>query len=324
MIRAFFLLLLSIIYLASFSQKIGDDANGIKLLVENEIRSYYNAQGYHQVRQDYKVLWNEGLIVEIILQKENVPDAYFRRPVSYRVRYIMRGGVLNRVIKEFYDIERVELEKYARDLHQGNRINEYLFSHDYSTYSRVYAGENGLASIIIKKTVISDFQPYLQKVLSERLAEAKKISSNENNLSEDNNTKPQVSKSQFVEVDKDAEFVGGRNALLDYLKKSIKYPKNAQQNEIGGDIEFLFTIDINGSVKDVEVLKGNEIGYGITEELKNALLSMPKWKPALLNGKAFTSKQELDITLIPPSTANNKKWSLEFTKKNKAIMPKRS
>ena len=60
------LLCLSILSIIEYlnAQQIGDNAEKVKYLVQMSVQEYYSAQGYHQVREDYKVLMSNGSMKE--------------------------------------------------------------------------------------------------------------------------------------------------------------------------------------------------------------------------------------------------------------------
>ncbi|MFA4853498.1 MAG: energy transducer TonB [Bacteroidales bacterium] len=78
------------------------------------------------------------------------------------------------------------------------------------------------------------------------------------------------------------KFKGGEQAMYKWLSKKIKYPKNAKENEITGTVIITFVIEKNGSVSNVEILKG--IGGGCEEEALRVIKLMPKWKPGKQSG----------------------------------------
>jgi len=87
----------------------------------------------------------------------------------------------------------------------------------------------------------------------------------------------------FVVVDKFPEFPGGMKGFYDFLK-DIKYPDEAKRNDISGKVFVKFTIEKDGSVTNVEALKG--IGSGCDEEAVRVIKKSPKWKPGYIKEKA--------------------------------------
>ena len=81
------------------------------------------------------------------------------------------------------------------------------------------------------------------------------------------------------------EFAGGVKSLNAFLLSNLSYPPKAKENGISGTVYVSFTIDENGNVSNVKVLRG--IGGGCDEEAVRIIkLSSGKWKPGKQNGKA--------------------------------------
>jgi periplasmic protein TonB len=91
--------------------------------------------------------------------------------------------------------------------------------------------------------------------------------------------------SVYTVVDVQPEFPGGRKALSKYVdgKKNHHYPEEARKNNIEGKVVVEFIIHEDGTPGNFQVVHG--IGYGCDEAAVEAFKKMPKWKPALVNGK---------------------------------------
>lgn len=76
-----------------------------------------------------------------------------------------------------------------------------------------------------------------------------------------------------------AEFPGGLKALYMYLCMNIDYPEEAREAGVEGRVIVSFTIERNGAVSHVKLLK--DIGYGCGKAAVKAVKAMPKWKPAI-------------------------------------------
>lgn len=88
----------------------------------------------------------------------------------------------------------------------------------------------------------------------------------------------------FFILEQQPEFPGGIDALKPYLVKQIKYPVIAQENGIQGKVYYSFTIEKDGSVTDIKVMRG--VDAAIDKEAIRVLNTMPKWKPGMQRGKA--------------------------------------
>lgn len=72
--------------------------------------------------------------------------------------------------------------------------------------------------------------------------------------------------------------------IQSYLGKNIQYPPQAREANIQGRVVVKFVVDENGSIGNIQVVKG--IGGGCDEEARRVVAGMPKWKPGKSNGKA--------------------------------------
>ena len=88
-------------------------------------------------------------------------------------------------------------------------------------------------------------------------------------------------------------FPGGEEELFRYLGKSIKYPAMARDAGITGVVYVTFMVDKDGTIKNVEVLRG--IGGGCDEEAIRVIKKMPKWKAGKQRGKAVKVQFNLPI-----------------------------
>ena len=79
------------------------------------------------------------------------------------------------------------------------------------------------------------------------------------------------------------EFPGGTVALLSLIQQNIKYPEEAKEQEIQGRVIVQFTIEKDGSVSDVKVVKS--VHPLVDEQVVRAISAMPAWKPGMHEGK---------------------------------------
>ena len=89
------------------------------------------------------------------------------------------------------------------------------------------------------------------------------------------------------------EFPGGNEAMMDYLKKNIKYPESAKKSGKKGRVIVQFTIGSDGGVRDVKVRRG--VDPDIDKEAVRVVSSMPKWTPGKQDGKPVAVKYTLPI-----------------------------
>lgn len=94
-------------------------------------------------------------------------------------------------------------------------------------------------------------------------------------------------------VESIAAFPGGERKLLQYIANNLEYPQEAIDAGIGGKVFVRFFIEPDGSVSDVEVLRG--IGYGCDEATVKLFKSMPKWEPAKRRGEPYRMEFSMPV-----------------------------
>lgn len=72
-------------------------------------------------------------------------------------------------------------------------------------------------------------------------------------------------------------FEGGMNKFYAFMGKNIKYPRRAKQIGIEGRVFVQFIVEKDGSLSDIQVVKG--IGAGCDEEALRAMNLVPNFKP---------------------------------------------
>ena len=79
------------------------------------------------------------------------------------------------------------------------------------------------------------------------------------------------------------QFPGGDEAMMKFIQENTVYPENAKKNGIGGKTFVSFTIEKDGSIVDVKVLRGCD--KECDAEAVRVVKSMPKWKPGKVKGQ---------------------------------------
>lgn len=92
-----------------------------------------------------------------------------------------------------------------------------------------------------------------------------------------------VEEQVFQVVEQNPEFPGGMAALGQYLGKNLKYPAAASRANVSGRVFLTFVVNTDGSIQDIQVLKG--LGFGCDEEAQRVVKGMPKWKPGKQSGR---------------------------------------
>jgi len=98
----------------------------------------------------------------------------------------------------------------------------------------------------------------------------------------------------FIVVEHQASFQGGDvDSFLKWITKNIKYPDIAIKNKISGKVYVRFSINTNGDVVDVKVIRG--AAPSLDSEAVRVVSSSPKWEPAMQRGTKV--KQQLTIPI---------------------------
>lgn len=102
---------------------------------------------------------------------------------------------------------------------------------------------------------------------------------------------PPESDEPFLLVDQMPEFPEGD--LQVYFAKNLKYPQRAIRAEISGKVHLSFVVMPDGSIADVQLLKG--LGAGCDEEAVRVVTTMPKWRPGKQGGRPVKVRINIPI-----------------------------
>ena len=97
----------------------------------------------------------------------------------------------------------------------------------------------------------------------------------------------------FMVVEDQPEFPGGTAALLEYLRKNIKYPAICRENNIQGRVIVSFIVNKDGGIVEPEVIKG--VNPSLDKEALRVISGMPKWKPGSQRGKPVRVKYTVPV-----------------------------
>lgn len=97
----------------------------------------------------------------------------------------------------------------------------------------------------------------------------------------------------FMVVEEMPKFEGGDAELLNYLRKNVKYPSEAQENGIQGRVYVEFVVDKQGQICDVKILKG--VSSVLDAEALRVVKSMPNWNPGKQRGQLVNVSYRLPI-----------------------------
>jgi TonB family protein len=118
------------------------------------------------------------------------------------------------------------------------------------------------------------------------------------------------SKKVYQKVEVMPEYPGGQDAMFKFILQNLKYPKDAIDKNVQGQVIISFVIHEDGSIGSAKVVKG--IGSGCDEEALRVVKLMPKWSPGKEGGKAVAVGFMLPLS-----------FKLDADKDKKAETPKK-
>lgn len=80
-----------------------------------------------------------------------------------------------------------------------------------------------------------------------------------------------------------------------YLKEHLKYPDAARKASVKGRVIVEFVVEQDGSIANVKVVRGRDLGHGLPEEAIRVVQAAPTWRPAVQDGKAVRSYMTIPI-----------------------------
>jgi TonB family protein len=104
----------------------------------------------------------------------------------------------------------------------------------------------------------------------------------------------------YYKAEVDPAYIGGMDAMKDFLKANLTYPDAAEGDAMEGTVFVDFVVAENGKVIDVTSTSNT---YGEAEELFSAeamrvVNLMPDWEPGRQNGKSVDVKYSVPITFV--------------------------
>jgi len=97
----------------------------------------------------------------------------------------------------------------------------------------------------------------------------------------------------FMVVEDSPEFPGGVQALLDYLRKNIKYPAICRENNIQGRVLVSFVVNKDGAIVEPEIVKS--VNPSLDKEALRVISGMPNWTPGKQRGKPVRVKYTVPV-----------------------------
>lgn len=118
---------------------------------------------------------------------------------------------------------------------------------------------------------------------------SKATQKNENRLTENSDPTNEV----FVVVEEQPLFPGGSEAMMNFLKEKINYPKEAQDKGIHGRVVVNFVVEKDGSITDLKIARG--IDPLLDNEALRVIKMMPNWEPGKQKGEKVRVRFTLPV-----------------------------
>lgn len=98
----------------------------------------------------------------------------------------------------------------------------------------------------------------------------------------------------FMVVDEMPVFLGGIQALRNFLAQSVKYPPEAVKKGIQGKVYVTFVVNKDGSVSNAKIARG--VDPSLDTEALRVVKLLPKWKPGRQKGQEVAVQYTVPIS----------------------------
>ena len=95
-------------------------------------------------------------------------------------------------------------------------------------------------------------------------------------------------------VEQMPQYPGGTGKLFEYLAKSVRYPKEAENAGVQGRVIATFVVEKDGSISNAKVVRS--IHPALDAEALRVINGMPNWNPGTQNGEPVRVKYTVPIT----------------------------
>ena len=118
------------------------------------------------------------------------------------------------------------------------------------------------------------------------------------------------------------QYPGGKRALNKFIKDNLRYPKEALENRIEGDVEAEYFVNGLGNITEVNILKS--LGHGCDEEVIRLINSLI-FEKAVNRGFKTSTRKTLKINFrLPKKPKTQLKYNLVETSSESSENPTKS
>ena len=95
-------------------------------------------------------------------------------------------------------------------------------------------------------------------------------------------------------VEQMPQFPGGTGKLFEFLSMNVKYPAEAEKNDVQGRVIVTFVVEKDGEVSNAKVVKS--VNPALDAEALRVINAMPKWTPGMQGGEPVRVKYTVPVT----------------------------
>ena len=115
------------------------------------------------------------------------------------------------------------------------------------------------------------------------------------------------------------QFPGGDKACLEFIRQNIRYSDEMIKNGIKGRVVVGFRVEKDGSLSNLRIKKTADAR--LNDEALRVVRSMPKWKPALKDGKPIEMEYVLPVIFKLNDPSFYEKDSVYLMPEERAMFP---
>ena len=131
------------------------------------------------------------------------------------------------------------------------------------------------------QTEVQNQNTQTQSSVNATITLGKPILGNNFNLSLGSKPTVDMGASRFPDVE--AQFVGGKTELFNYIKGKVEYPEMARQFGVQGKVYVEFIVEKDGRVTNIKVV--HSVDKDLDREAKRVVRSFPNWIPGIKDGE---------------------------------------
>ena len=168
--------------------------------------------------------------------------------------------------------------------YENNFSNSYSASYWTSTLNKAYS--NGAFVLSIYNNYSYDWEAYCASFMFpiRPVIDIQRVYNNNTDTTNDD---------IYQVVEEMPSYLGGTENLMQYLQNNVKYPREAQENNIEGRVIVEFIVEKDGTIKESKIRKS--VDPSLDNEALRVIKNMPKWTPGKQRGKPVRVKYSLPI-----------------------------